>query len=271
MQRRWVGDDVVDRTRERARGKADDARFLGRVLTGPETAAVRASADPDGALWTFWACKEAAFKIHSKARGRPPTFVHAAYRVRLDAPARGGEAPPEGDGGKRPGTGGAGGDDLRTALVLWDGGAARVRVRRGPDRVHAVGWGPVEPDEDGGQGEEAAPGTAGPPSHRLAWGVGELDDPTAPWAGAHGELLARLSPAEADAVHSRASAAVRLAARATLADLLGVEEGRLEIVCAPGRAGQRPPSVRLDGGPAPADVSFTHDGRWLAWSVLVPR
>lgn len=81
-------------------------------------------------------------------------------------------------------------------------------------------------------------------------------------------LLERFTPREAEAVHSRASAAVRLDARAALASELGVAERRLEIVCAPGPTGRRPPLVLLDGAPAPADVSLSHHGRWLGWALF---
>jgi hypothetical protein len=98
-----------------------------------------------------------------------------------------------------------------------------------------------------------------------------LGDPGAPWDGPLESLLARLTPREADAVHSRPSGAVRLGARATLASALGVPERRLEIVCAPGPVGRRPPMVLLDGAPAAADVSLSHHGDWIAWAVLVRR
>ena len=62
---------------------------------------------------------------------------------------------------------------------------------------------------------------------------------------------------------------MRLGARAALSTALGVEEGRLEIVCAPGATGRRPPRVLLDGSPAAADVSLSHHGNWIAWAILL--
>jgi hypothetical protein len=49
-----------------------------------------------------------------------------------------------------------------------------------------------------------------------------------------------------------------------------VDEARVEIVCAPGPASQRPPRVLLDGRDAEADVSLSHDGRWIAWALWAP-
>ena len=76
-----VGNDVVDLDDPRCRGKGADERFLGRVLAPAEREAVRASADPDLALWCRWAAKEAAFKAVTRIRGEPPPFVHADFLV----------------------------------------------------------------------------------------------------------------------------------------------------------------------------------------------
>lgn len=99
-----------------------------------------------------------------------------------------------------------------------------------------------------------------------------------PWPSVHPlgvepleALLPLLSPREAEAVHSAASASVRLKARLALALALGVEERRVEIVCDPGVTGRRPPRAWLDGAPAPADLSLSHHGRWLAWAVILRR
>lgn len=272
MSRLLVGDDVVDLDRERTVGKASDERFLARVLTPDEIGLVRGSADPDLELWTLWACKEAAYKIHSKARGEPPTFVHATYRVkRTLAEAPGGSRPAEGRAVPLAGTRG----EEVSARVRWPGGAADVGVRRGPGVVHAVGWAQRGATLRADSGPRPRRGSQGPPlvptDHQVAAELARLDDPEALWSGPLTELLERLTPTEADAVHSRSSAAVRIAARRTVAELLALDEARLQIVCAPGDTGRRPPSVLLDGAPCDVDVSFTHDGRWIAWVVSVPR
>jgi len=98
-------------------------------------------------------------------------------------------------------------------------------------------------------------------------GLGRLDDAGAPWAAGLDELLRRFTPREADAIHSLASAAVRLGARRALAARAGVEEHRLQIVSRPGTTGRRPPFVLLDGREAPADVSLSHAGAWIGWAL----
>jgi phosphopantetheine--protein transferase-like protein len=79
-----IGNDVVDLTRAEARGKAQDERFLKRVFTEREIALIRASNDPDRALWVLWAGKEAAFKVVQK-RDASALFAHRRYEVRLDS------------------------------------------------------------------------------------------------------------------------------------------------------------------------------------------
>lgn len=137
--------------------------------------------------------------------------------------------------------------------VTWKGRSIPVHVRRDGPALHVVA----------AFGEEPA---------SVAASTARLDEAGAPWDGPLEQLLARFTEREADAVHSVRSAAVRLGARAALAGALGVEEERIEIVCAPGQTGRRPPRVLLDGAAAPADVSLSHHGRWIGWafSVVAP-
>ncbi len=133
--------------------------------------------------------------------------------------------------------------------VAWEDLSVRIHWHEEPGRVAALGW-------DGIAAEEPV---------EWGWGAaGDLDpNPGAPLD----ILLARLTDRERRPVHSRGSALVRLAARATLAQALAVDELRIEVVCNEGPRGRIPPHVLLDGAPAPADVSLSHHGRWLAWGV----
>ena len=214
MSRLLVGDDVVDLSRERTRGKGSDERFLARVLTPAEAERVREAPDPDVELWTLWACKEAAFKIHSKARGEPPTFVHADYRVERTLAEEGGGARPA--EGRRVHLPGGRGEEV-SARVRWEGGGAAVGVRRSRGVVHAVGWAWSAGEPGPAPGPTPRRGQLGPPrvpdTHQVEAGLAVLDDPHALWAAPLEELMERFTEAEADAIHSRASAAVRLAAR----------------------------------------------------------
>lgn len=137
---------------------------------------------------------------------------------------------------------------MRDDAVEFEDTRIPIRVKRSGDLLHVVAvFG------DGSPAVEEAP----------------LARAGAAWEGPLATLLERFTPREVDAVHSRDSAAVRLGARASLAAALEVEERRLEIVCAPGSTGRRPPSVLLDGAPAPADLSLSHHGRWIGWAFLL--
>ena len=49
--------------------KSMDLRFLKKILTDKEIHEVQSCGNPDALLWTFWACKEAAYKVLRKING----------------------------------------------------------------------------------------------------------------------------------------------------------------------------------------------------------
>jgi hypothetical protein len=232
-----VGNDVVDMLDPRLQGKPDDPRFVGRVLSSSERRLLEASADPDLELWCLWAAKEAAYKAVSKLRPEPPVFSHAAFVVAW----AGSSIPPTPSA------------PIRSGVVRFEEALTPVVVTRSPGALHALAHLSLSP--------QASPD--------VGWGVELLASPGASWHGPLPELLTRLSQREQGAVHSVASAAVRVAARAALACAMHVDEGRLEIVCDPGPYGRRPPRVCLDGASTGADVSLSHAGRWIAWAYWV--
>ena len=241
MSRVYVGNDIVDLGQHRTEGRATDERFVGRVFDADEQAAIADADDADLELWTRWAAKEAGFKVVSKLLGAPPPFVHRAFSVEWSGYGQGQETSED--------------RVVREGHVTHVEHRARVSVFLRPGSVHAVAFGstlgPLSEDEP------------------LQPRVVPLESPESHWTGPLDVLKARFTPRELDAVYSLQSAAVRLGARAHLADALGVDEKRLEIVCDPGPASQRPPRVLLDGARAEADVSLSHDGRWIAWVLWV--
>lgn len=236
----YVGNDVVDLEQQRTEGRASDERFVGRVFDADERAAIRDALDPDLELWARWAAKETGFKIISKLIGSPPPFVHRAFKV---------------EWAEKPDAPDAVEDRLlRVGHVTYAEYQANVRVMWGAGRVHAVGFG------DPAGGRRQAP---------ILPHVALLEESDSPWSDPYEELRGRFTERELDAVYSKHSAAVRLGARAELARTLAVDESRIEIVCDAGPTSQRPPRVLLDGQRAEADVSLSHDGRWIAWVLWV--
>lgn len=220
----FVGNDVVDLTDPRTRGRESDTRFLQRVFTPREREVIATAASPEAEVWCLWAAKEAAYKVASKVLGSPPVFAHAAFAVSWTS---------------RQG-------DVVQGAVAYEGTDYPVRVERLADVVHAVALSPGSP---------VTPVVAIEPL-----GDTSLED-----------LLRSLTPRESEAVHSRASAAVRVGARRAVAGLLELPEDQVEIVCDPGVTGRRPPRVFVQGSPGPADVSLSHHGALVAWAVLVQK
>lgn len=239
-----IGNDVVDLTAARAKGMAAKHRFVQRVFTDVERAEILTGPDPDLEVWLAWAAKEAAYKVVSKLDGEAPLFVHRAFEVAWDrSPERGT-------------------DPARRGTVRHEGRTLGVRTvgKRDVGYVHALSW-PTEDQRPAGTDPEADPPLG------ARWTVERLDRVNAPWLGSFEALTARLSERECDAVHSLASAAVRIGARAEIASVLGIDGTRAEIVCQPGPTGRRPPRILVDGTPATLDVSLSHDGPWIAWAL----
>lgn len=72
----YVGNDVVDLREPANTGKSQDSRFLKKILTDVEMEFVKNAGNSDEALWSFWACKETAYKVIKK------TFPDVAFLPR---------------------------------------------------------------------------------------------------------------------------------------------------------------------------------------------
>ena len=243
----FVGNDVVDLADPRTGGHSTDERFVRRVYGAEEQEAIAASGDSDLDLWSRWAAKAAGFKVISKLIGESPPFVRRAFRVVWSSRERATDAGVE--------------TAIRSGAVHYEprhaGGTgvgleATVSVVLREDALHAVGFG-----SRGGHSGDV----------HIEPHVELLETPDSVWAGSLNELTPRLTERELDALYSRQSAAVRLGARAHLADVLRLAEERIEIVCAPESTSERPPHVLVDGERVQADVSLSHDGRWIAWAI----
>ena len=62
----YTGNDIVDLIHQPNGQKSKDSRFLKKILTDTEIDQVCCSGNPEVALWSFWACKEAAYKVVQK-------------------------------------------------------------------------------------------------------------------------------------------------------------------------------------------------------------
>lgn len=64
-----------------------DSRFPKKVLTAAEIEFVQNAQNPAQALWSFWACKETAYKVIKKIRP-DASFLPRQWEVCLSPPAR---------------------------------------------------------------------------------------------------------------------------------------------------------------------------------------
>ncbi len=63
-------------------GKSRDSRFLKKILTAAEIDFVRNAENSDKALWSFWSCKETAYKIIKK-KCADAAFLPCRWTVNL--------------------------------------------------------------------------------------------------------------------------------------------------------------------------------------------
>ena len=275
-----LGNDVVDLDAPRVRGKASDERFLRRILHDSERSLVDAADDREAELWSLWAAKESGYKVVSKLEGVPPPFVHERFVVSWEAGGAGGTGSARaGAHGSESSAGESGqGARGRRGWVRWGDRRVQVEVDVHADVVHAVACGGRDADTLRALDVPLDTHLEEDPERSRRRGLDHirrtlvrLDSDAAPWTLPEVDLLAALSEREREAVHSRASAAVRIGAKADLAETLGLGRDRLEIVCGPGPRGRRPPRVLLDGAPAALDVSLSHHGAWIAWALFGPE
>lgn len=193
-----VGDDVVDLDDPGIAGHHLRERFVARVCTARERAALAVAPDPRRLLWTLFAAKEAAYKAAVKL-GRSPGFAHRRFEVAPDL------------------------DAVAHADLTF-----HLRVEHGEGHVHAVAtW----------RGEAPISG------------VERLDDGS-PGAGA----------------------AARACLVRAVAAAIGCEPAALEVVRDAQEGswdGFGPPRLVRGGGALGADVSLSHDGRYVSFAAAL--
>lgn len=255
-----IGNDLVDLREPGALEQHRNARFVARVFTDAERAAIQGAASPARTLWAIWAAKEAVFKIARKADARA-IFAHARFEVDARALARFSTLP-------APGAAPAPGPGHRVAgRVRAPGFEARARWGLGVDRIHCVAWAPAEPGARPASFRTAAAGAPRLVSRAVRLGA---------WERGRSSQGAVLNADEARSTYSAEGRLLRVFAREVLARELGDErklESRLTIQRA--ELGDRrfgPPLAYLDGAPVTGvDLSLSHDGEWLALAALIER
>lgn len=237
-----LGNDVVDLTSPRTRGKVHHRFFLHRVFNQEERDAIAASRTPEATLWALWAAKEAVFKSATKALGSPPIFHHPGYRISIPTEELELLASPSTS-------------DLVTvqARGSYEELFFSVRIRKSPRFIQSLAW-------------SADPGNREPEVIQGMARAAEMDEESSRDA-----LRPHFSEAEWKCVSHPRSARTRKAAREALAKTLDVDEDRLEIRCGPGLPGRRVPLAYLDRELLEVDLTLSHDGPLMAWAFLPSR
>jgi phosphopantetheinyl transferase (holo-ACP synthase) len=122
----YTGNDIVDLIRQPNGQKSKDSRFLKKILTDTEIGQVCCSGNPEVALWSFWVCKEAAYKVVRKKDNRAaflPGRWSVRYRDFQDSP----EYHPSLQSGSREGE-----------VVIPGSGNVYVRLFTFPSYVHCI-------------------------------------------------------------------------------------------------------------------------------------
>ncbi len=229
-----IGNDLVDLCAREASGKSGDARFVRRVFTAREAELIAGAANPDRALWTLWAAKEAAYKVARKLRP-DAIFAHSRYEVTVDWRELQARAPASSPAPR--------GEVRVRAIDGLDGARFPVEWRLSSSFVHCVA---LDARSD---------------FHSLRIAISERDAPAALPGLYEPSERERASVTEA---RSGESLAVRRLARALAAET-GL--GDVEIVRERNGAGFGPPRLYPRGGEAPIsgwDITLSHDGAYAA-------
>jgi phosphopantetheine--protein transferase-like protein len=82
-----VGNDVVDLKEPANAGKSKNPRVLKKILTDTEIELIKNAKRPESALWSLWACKEAAYKVKNKSFPGIP-FIPRRWQVVFNKPQK---------------------------------------------------------------------------------------------------------------------------------------------------------------------------------------
>lgn len=215
--------------------KSMDSRFLKKILTDDEIEIVNLAQNSDTALWSFWACKEAAYKVIKKSHNED-SFMPRRWTVKIKLQST-----------KHPASSGTESNDrlinsilqysqpqtsYRKGLVSIPGrDDVYVGLFSHPSYVHCVGADSLSTLD------------------YLSWGIDIL-------------------PHREDGQNDNPSLFVRQCLVRSLAGFLHLSSSEIKIRRMKKGAVLQPPSVYIGGKRAAIDVSLSHDGRFIAYAFI---
>ena len=211
--------------------KSTDSRFLKKILTDDEISLVKSSSAPDAALWSIWACKEAAYKVFHKMSG-VASFIPRRWTVFWEtAPENSHTAHHLPSGFPK-----AGRDDGGWSGFVHIPDFCKVFFHLNATHlyVHSIA----------SESREALEGAL--------WRIDEL-------------------PRASSQTQADPSSFVRSRLTHHLAGLQGLGGQKIEIIRLSQNGQPGPPLVYLNGRPSTIDISLSHDGDFTAFSYLSAR
>ena len=215
--------------------KSMDSRFLKKILTDHEIEIVNLAQNSDTALWSFWACKEAAYKVIKKSHNED-SFMPRRWSVNIGLPWA-----------KHPAFSGNESNDrminnigqhiqsqtsYRKGQVIIPGReAVDVRLFSHPSYVHCVGADSLSTLDN------------------LSWGIDIL-------------------PERGDGRNGNPSSFARQCLVRSLAGFLHLNSSEIKIKRIKKGAALQPPGVYIGGKRAAIDISLSHDGRVVAYTFI---
>jgi hypothetical protein len=212
-----------------------DSRFLKKTLTDEEIEIVNLSRNPDTALWSFWACKEAAYKVIKKSH-HEDSFIPSRWSVKIRLPS--------------------------TKHPVSSGAERNVGLRSHMGQYH-------QPYTDYQKGQVMIPGRAAISvylSSHLSYvhciasnALSALDSSI--WG-------VNILPGRKDGQNDNPSSLARKFLTRRLAIFLRLSQSDIKIRRIKNGTELLPPIVYIGGMRADIDLSLSHDGRFISYAFI---
>ena len=233
-----IGNDVVDLKDSASVKKSKDSRFLKKILTDDEIEIVNLSQNADTALWSFWACKEAAYKVIKKSHNED-SFMPRRWSVNIKLQSTKHHA--------------SSSTEINDSLLNNSGqhNQPQTSYRKGQVSIPGI--------------DDVYVGLFSHPSYVHCVGADSLS--TLDYLSWGIDIL----PLREDGQNGNPSSFARQCLVRSLAGFLHLNAGDIKIRRMKKKAVLQPPGVYIDGKKAAIDISLSHDGRFIAYAFNETR
>ncbi len=246
-----VGNDIIDLGESLPSNKSQDPRFLRRVFTPNEQQLILVSSNPELQLWFFWAAKETAYKIISKIK-TPPIFSHKLFQVTIKSNVNLSESKQRLDIIYD--------NYIIQAIGIWD-----------KNKLHVAGYlntkySQSQTHETHGHGIDLA--LLEQQTKTQLYCLTEND--ITYWSEQN-NLDLHFSKTEQESINHTASATAKYKLKQDLAQKLGWDIKKLEVIRPSLNKKMHPPFLLYHGKKTNIDISLSHHGEWVGWTYTCPK